>query len=185
MIYPSTTGKADGNEIRLRTIESIWIQGKLRMWGRWSHIGGGACGNMFNQLLASKKITKTAINEAMRRLKKSGVGQTELEEFFRELMAAQQKSNLAFCTDSEALLIDKVVCETLADHPGLIDILHRRYKGRGMSERAISIQVYEEHPGISLTTCRRRVDVWLNLAEAMLYVPMCEAFERDPERFAS
>ncbi|WP_218802151.1 DUF1133 family protein, partial [Klebsiella quasipneumoniae] len=42
----------------------IWIQGKLRMWGRWSYIGGGSGGNMFNQLLASGKVTKTAINDA-------------------------------------------------------------------------------------------------------------------------
>lgn len=185
MIYPSTTGRADGNEIRLRTLEIIWIQGKLRMWGRWSHIGGGACGNMFNQLLASNKITKTAIKEAMRRLKRSGVKQAELEEFFREMMVAQQKSNLAFCTDSEALLIDKVVGETLADHPGLIDILHRRYKGRGMSKRKIAEELNEAHPEWCLRTCESRVDVWLSIAEAILYAPMCEAFGRSLERFAS
>lgn len=40
MIYPSTSGKPD-ETFRLRTLESVWIQGKLRMWGRWSHIGGG------------------------------------------------------------------------------------------------------------------------------------------------
>jgi hypothetical protein len=56
--------------IRLKTLESIWIQGKLRMWGRWSYIGGGSGGNMFNQLLAAGKVTKTAINDALRRMKK-------------------------------------------------------------------------------------------------------------------
>ncbi|ELR2335296.1 DUF1133 family protein, partial [Salmonella enterica] len=49
MIYPSTSGKPD-ETFRLRTLESVWIQGKLRMWGRWSHIGGGTGGDMFNAL---------------------------------------------------------------------------------------------------------------------------------------
>ena len=71
MINPSEVGKA-GEMVRLKTLEAIWIQGKLRMWGRWSYIGGGSGGNMFNQLLASGKITKTAINDALRRMKKSG-----------------------------------------------------------------------------------------------------------------
>lgn len=52
MINPSEVGKS-GEMVRLRTLESIWIQGKLRMWGRWSYIGGGNGGNMFNTLLAS------------------------------------------------------------------------------------------------------------------------------------
>lgn len=69
MINPSEIGKT-GEMVRLRTLESIWVQGKLRMWGRWSYIGGGSGGNMFNQLLASGKITKTAIKEALRRMKK-------------------------------------------------------------------------------------------------------------------
>ena len=43
MINPSEVGKS-GEMVRLRTLESIWIQGKLRMWGRWSYIGGGIGG---------------------------------------------------------------------------------------------------------------------------------------------
>ena len=74
MINPSEVGKA-GEMVRLKTLEAIWIQGKLRMWGRWSYIGGGSGGNMFNQLLASGKVTKTAINEALRRMKKSGISE--------------------------------------------------------------------------------------------------------------
>lgn len=46
MIYPTNTGKS-GEHLRLTTLESVWIQGKLRMWGRWSYIGGGKTGNMF------------------------------------------------------------------------------------------------------------------------------------------
>lgn len=183
MIYPSTTGKAGVKELRLRTMESVWIQGKLKMWGRWSHIGSGSCGNMFNELLASQKITKTAINEILRRLKKSGVNKSELEEFFRERLTANQKSNIAFCTDNEALLIDSVVGEVLADFPGLIAVLHQRYKGRGMSKRKMAEELNEVHPDWCLTTCKNRIDVWLNLTEQMLYVPMCEAFDKEPGRF--
>lgn len=35
MIYPEITGKS-GEHLRLKTLEAVWIQGKLRMWGRWS-----------------------------------------------------------------------------------------------------------------------------------------------------
>ncbi|EFD4051167.1 DUF1133 family protein, partial [Escherichia coli] len=44
MIYPEITGKS-GEHLRLNTLEAVWIQGKLRMWGRWSYIGGGKSGN--------------------------------------------------------------------------------------------------------------------------------------------
>ncbi|EFR2435611.1 DUF1133 family protein, partial [Escherichia coli] len=33
MIYPEITGKS-GEHLRLNTLEAVWIQGKLRMWGR-------------------------------------------------------------------------------------------------------------------------------------------------------
>lgn len=95
MINPSEVGKS-GEMIRLRTLESIWIQGKLRMWGRWSYIGGGSGGNMFNQLLASGKITKTAINDALRRMKKSGITKPELEAFFKEILSGKTKAAWRF-----------------------------------------------------------------------------------------
>lgn len=112
MINPSEVGKK-GEMVRLRTLESIWIQGKLRMWGRWSFIGGGSGGNMFNRLLASGKITKTAINEALRRMKKSGLTKPELEAFFKEILSSKNKSGLAFCSDEEGLKIDGVIAGVL------------------------------------------------------------------------
>src|SRR5699024_6032408 len=126
MIYPTNTGKS-GEHLRLTTLESVWIQGKLRMWGRWSYIGGGKTGNMFNQLLTSKKLTKTAINEALRRIRESGIDKPELEAFLREMIAGRQKSWLSHCTDAEALRIDGVISKALASYPGLIDILRQRY----------------------------------------------------------
>ena len=176
MIYPTNTGKS-GEHLRLTTLESVWIQGKLRMWGRWSYIGGGKTGNMFNQLLASKKLTKTAINEALRRMKKAGIEKAELEAFLREMINGKQKSWLAHCTDAEALKIDSVIGEVLADHPGLLNVLSQRYVGRGMSKRRMAELLNEQYPEWALITCRRSVDQWLSVAEFILYSPMREAFD--------
>lgn len=175
MIYPTNTGKS-GEHLRLSTLESVWIQGKLRMWGRWSYIGGGKTGNMFNQLLTSKKLTKTAINEALRRMKKAGLDKSELEAFLRDMINGKQKSWLAHCTDSEALIIDRVIGEVLADHPGLLNALSQRYMGRGMSKLKMAEELNRWHPEWSLMTSRRRIEQWLGVAELMLYVPMRKAF---------
>ncbi|MBL5920629.1 DUF1133 family protein [Lelliottia amnigena] len=175
MIYPKTTGKPT-ETLRLNTLESIWIQGKLRMWGRWSYIGDGGVGGSFNQLLATKKITKTAIMEIRRRMKKAGITEGELVKFFEEMMAGKQKSHLAFCTDGEALKIDGVITRTLSDNPRLISMLRQRYMGAGTSKLKMAQRLHERHPEWSLATCRNRIDAWLSVAESMIYLPMQEAF---------
>ncbi|HFM2990630.1 TPA: DUF1133 family protein [Escherichia coli] len=175
MIYPTNTGKS-GEHFRLTTLESVWIQGKLRMWGRWSYIGGGKTGNMFNQVLTSKKLTKTAINEALRRIRESGIDKPELEAFLREMIAGRQKSWLSHCTDAEALRIDGVISKALARYPGLIDILRQRYEGRGMSKRKMAELLNEVHPEWCYATCRNRIDMWLRIAEFILYPLMRDAF---------
>ncbi|EII8791990.1 DUF1133 family protein [Escherichia coli] len=175
MIYPEITGKS-GEHLRLKTLEAVWIQGKLRMWGRWSYIGGGKTGNMFNQLLAFKKLTKTAINEALRRIRESGIDKPELEAFLREMIAGRQKSWLSHCTDAEALRIDGVISKALARYPGLIDILRQRYEGRGMSKRKMAELLNEVHPEWCYATCRNRIDMWLRIAEFILYPLMRDAF---------
>ncbi|EKF3809151.1 DUF1133 family protein [Escherichia coli] len=175
MIYPEITGKS-GEHLRLKTLEAVWIQGKLRMWGRWSYIGGGKTGNMFNQLLASKKLTKAAINEALRRIRESGIDKPELEAFLREMIAGRQKSWLSHCTDAEALRIDGVISKALARYPGLIDILRQRYEGRGVSKRKMAELLNEVHPEWCYATCRNRIDMWLRIAEFILYPLMRDAF---------
>ncbi|EKO0949086.1 DUF1133 family protein [Escherichia coli] len=175
MIYSEITGKS-GEHLRLKTLEAVWIQGKLRMWGRWSYIGGGKTGNMFNQLLTSKKLTKTAINEALRRIRESGIDKPELEAFLREMIAGRQKSWLSHCTDAEALRIDGVISKALARYPGLIDILRQRYEGRGMSKRKMAELLNEVHPEWCYATCRNRIDMWLRIAEFILYPLMRDAF---------
>ncbi|EPM2835479.1 DUF1133 family protein [Citrobacter freundii] len=183
MINPSEVGRA-GEMVRLRTLESIWIQGKLHMWGRWSYIGGGSGGNMFNQLLASGKITKTAINEALRRMKKAGISKPELEAFFKEILEGKNKSGFAFCTDEEALKIDSVLSAELlrADNKRLYDLIKDRYVYR-MSKKAMARALNDNHPEWCLRTCESRIDVWLSVAESALYRPMCDAFGTNGDRF--
>ena len=183
MIHAAEVGKA-GEHARLRTLESVWIQGKLRMWGRWSYIGGGSAGNMFNQLLTSKTVSKTAINEALRRMKKAGISKPELEAFLREMLAGKNKSSLAFCSDEEGLKIDGVISAVLTSqrHVGLLGVLAQRYRWQ-KSKRQMAEELQEQHPDWSYMTCRRRVDMWLSLAESMLYRPMCDAFGTNSERF--
>lgn len=183
MINPSEVGKS-GEMVRLRTLESIWIQGRLQMWGRWSYIGGGSGGNMFNQLLASGKITHTAIKEALRRMKKTGITKPELEAYFREILSGKNKSGLAFCTDDEGLKIDGVLGAILVTpgHKALYAVLVERYRLR-KSKRRIAEELQEKHPEWCYMTCRRRVDTWISLAESMLYAPMCDAFGTNGDRF--
>ncbi|UXE39606.1 DUF1133 family protein [Raoultella ornithinolytica] len=183
MINPSEVGKS-GEMVRLRTLESIWIQGKLRMWGRWSYIGGGSGGNMFNQLLVSKKITKTAIKEALRRMKKSGLSKPELEVFLHEILNGKNKSGLAFCTDEEALIINSVLSEVLvrSGNKRFYDLIEDRYIKR-LSKKAMARDLNEKHPEWCLRTCESRIDVWLNLAESILYRPMCDAFGANGDKF--
>ncbi|MGT6396723.1 DUF1133 family protein [Escherichia coli] len=183
MINPSEIGKT-GEMVRLRTLESIWVQGKLRMWGRWSYIGGGSGGNMFNQLLASGKITKTAIKEALRRMKKAGISKPELEAFFKEIQEGQNKSGLAFCTDEEALTINAVLSDVLVQsgHKNLYALIEDRYIKR-LSKKAMARDLNKKHPEWCLRTCESRIDVWLNVAESMLYKPMCDAFGTNGDKF--
>ncbi|MGC7981005.1 DUF1133 family protein, partial [Salmonella enterica] len=97
---------------------------------------------------------KTAINEALRRLKKSGTSKPELEAFLREMMNGKQKSWLAHCTDSEAMLIDRVIGTVLAEYPALKKLIHQRYEGQGMSKRKMAEQLNELHPDWCLRTCK-------------------------------
>ena len=183
MINPSEVGKS-GELVRLRTLESIWVQGKLRMWGRWSYIGGGSGGNMFNQLLASGKITKTAINDALRRMKKSGITKPELEAYLQEILDSKNKTGLAFCSDEEGLKIDGVIAAVLMneEYRGLYSVIVDRHRLR-KSKLQMAKELNSKHPDWTLITCRRRIDTWVSLAESLLYGPLCDAFGTNGDRF--
>jgi len=183
MINPSEVGKS-GEMVRLRTLESIWIQGKLRMWGRWSYIGGGSGGNMFNQLLVSGKVTKTAINDALRRMKKAGIKKPELEAYLREILDSKNKSGLAFCSDEEGLKVDGVIASVLMndEYRSLYDVIVDRHRLR-KSKLQMANELLKKHPDWTLITCRRRIDTWVSLAESILYAPLCDAFGTNSDRF--
>ncbi|EME5174157.1 DUF1133 family protein [Escherichia coli] len=183
MINPSEVGKS-GEMVRLRTLESIWVQGKLRMWGRWSYIGGGSGGNMFNQLLASGQLTKTAINEALRRMKKAGISKPELEAFLREILEGKNKSGLAFCSDDEGLKIDGVIAAVLMndEYGSLYGVIVDRHRLR-KSKRQMATELQQKHPEWTFMTCRRRIDTWVSLAESMLYAPLCDTFDTNSGKF--
>lgn len=183
MINPSEVGKS-GELVRLRTLDSIWVQGKLRMWGRWSYIGGGSGGNMFNQLLASGKITKSAINDALRRMKKSGITKPELEAYLREILESKNKTGLAFCSDEEGLKIDGVIAAVLMneEYRGLYGVIVDRHRLR-KSKLQMAKELNSKHPDWTLITCRRRIDTWVSLAESILYAPLCDVFGTNSDRF--
>ncbi len=71
-------------------------------------------------------------------MKKAGIEKPELESFLREIINGKQKSWLVHCTDAEALCIDRVISEVLADHPGLVCILQQRYEVLGMTKRKMA-----------------------------------------------
>jgi len=183
MINPTMTGKA-GEVLRLQTLESVWIQGKLKMWGRWSYIGSRSGGNMFNSLLASKHVSKTAIQQVIRHLNASGLDQQELKTYFLDLLSGKHKSNLAFCTDEEGLIIDAAIGEILirTGHDRLYRLIESRYIHR-MSKKALARELNIKHPEWCLRTCESRIDVWLQMAETMLYAPMCDVFDKKTDRF--
>ena len=181
MIYP-TASKERASAARLGPLESAMVQGRLKMWGRWSYIGGGHSGNIFNQLLTSGPLTRKSIDKVLHQLLKAGVSEAELEVFLHEMAQGRYKSPLAHCSDSEGLIIDRTVAETLRGSPSLLALLQERYCGRGKSKRAMAQALHLRHPEWSLPTCRNRIDGWLATAEYLLYRPLCEAFDLDPER---
>lgn len=181
MIYPTASGTMDPL-IRLNTLESTMVQGRLKMWGRWSYIGGGRPGNIFNQLLSSRPGDRRSADAMLRQLREAGVGKAELASFLREMLEKRQSSPLAHCTDEEALIVDRVVGRVLGHQQALIELLHQRYDGRGRSKRALAQILHQRHPEWSFPTCRNRIDSWLAMAEAQLYAPLCEAFGLDADR---
>lgn len=183
MIYPTATGKPD-ESARLSTLESVWIQGKLSMWGRWSYIGRARMGSMFTTLLASQTLSKSAIKQILSQLKASGMSDEELRQYFVDLLSEKQQTNLVFCTDSEGLMMDEVIANVLVrnDNVALFNMISDRYRHR-MSKKSMARKLNEKHPEWSLRTCESRISVYLQVAESTLYIPMCEKFDRNPQRF--
>ncbi|OVZ81570.1 ATP-dependent Zn protease [Yersinia kristensenii] len=176
-------GKPDSQELHLHTLELVFLRGKLKMWGRWSHITktGGASG-ILSRMLSKQQISKTAINAAIKQMKEAGISKDELLAIFGDINNPKGHSSLIYCTDTEGLLIDSIVGGILKGTPGLINIIHQHYIYR-KSRYCMAEEMAEAHPEMSFATCRRRIDVWMNTAEYMLYKPLSNAFFKDIDRF--
>lgn len=185
MIYPSTTGKADGKDLRLRTMESVWLQGKLKMWGRWATYSDmPEAVNMFKRMLSRGKVTHDDLVKAMQKLRKAGLSNIELEQWMFQMQEESVVSSLVFCSNEEGELMDKVIGTTLINTPGLLSIIKQRYLGRGKKQSEIARDLNEYHQELSFRTCERRVSAWLNAAEYALYLPLNDAFNLNSERFS-
>jgi len=148
------------------------------MWGRWSYIAKHKQGSIFNQLLSGQAMTKKALTHAIAELSAAGTSYEELRAFLEEIVKGRLNSRLAFCSDDEALLIDKIVVQVLSSYPWLIETLHKRYGGHGKSKRGMAGELLAQHSELSLATCRRRIDCWLIVAEFALYGPFCYKFKK-------
>jgi len=177
VIYPDTTGLPSGT-LELKTLERIWIQGRLKMWGRWaSYSANPQEKGIIQSLMQGKTITRAAMKDAMLRLQRAGLEKGQLFEFFQAMQKKQAFSSLVFCTDAEGLKMDNVILDTLSNYPGLKQLVIRRYCYK-LTPKAMADRMHESHSEQSLSTCRRRIDVWIKSAEIMLYLPMFAAFER-------
>ncbi|WP_279079368.1 DUF1133 family protein [Hafnia alvei] len=183
MIYPDSIGLVNTKESRLRTLESIWIQGKLRMWGRWSSVGcKPEAVTMFKRLLGGGKITQDDLSKAVKYLRKNGCSSKELESWMNDLLENGTRSSLTFCTDDEGRMMDGVIAGALHHNAGLLYVLKQRYVER-LSQRKIAEEVQKLHPEWCERTCRSRVSAWLAMAERALYLPMNDVFELNAGRF--
>lgn len=178
MIYPLTVGKGE-EHLKLRTLESVWIRGRLKMWGRWAAFSKApSATSMFNQLLEEPTITKKALRDAINRMHTSGLSKETLLMFLEEFKDKKTLSSMWFCSDTEGGEMDKVICEVMNANAGLLNILKQHYVYK-KSKHEIALELCEKDGRYCLRTYQDRVKAWLNVAEFMLYRPMCDRFDRE------
>lgn len=178
MIYPLTVGKGE-EHLKLRTLESVWIRGRLKMWGRWAAFSKApSATSMFNQLLEEPIITKKALKDAINRMHTSGLSKETLLMFLEEFKDKKTLSSMWFCSDTEGGEMDKVICEVMNADAGLLNILKQHYVYK-KSKHEIALELCEKDGRYCLRTYQDRVKAWLNVAEFMLYRPMCDRFDRE------
>ncbi|MEQ4901885.1 DUF1133 family protein [Proteus vulgaris] len=178
MIYPLTVGKGE-EHLKLRTLESVWIRGRLKMWGRWAAFSKApSATSMFNQLLEEPTITKKALKDAINRMYTSGLSKETLLMFLEEFKDKKTLSSMWFCSDTEGGEMDKVICEVMNADAGLLNILKQHYVYK-KSKHEIALELCEKDGRYCLRTYQGRVKAWLNVAEFMLYRPMCDRFDRE------
>ncbi|WLO83446.1 DUF1133 family protein [Pantoea agglomerans] len=171
-----------GGEFELRTLERVWLQGKLKMWGRWSAINDcPQAPDMFKKLLKRYVVTHNDLSNVLKKLKRIGCSK-ELESWVENMMRESLRSSLTFCTDDEALAMDRVIASVLINDQPLRHLVERHYRDR-VSMRDLADELNENHPDWSYSTCRRRIKTWLSVAEYMLYQQMNDAFKLNSGRF--
>lgn len=171
-----------GGEFELRTLERVWLQGKLKMWGRWSAINDcPQAPDMFKKLLKRYAVTHNDLSNVLKKLQRIGCSKS-LELWVENMMRESLQSSLLFCTDDEALLMDRTIATVLRGDQPLRRLIEKHYRDR-QSLRDLAQELHEHNPQSSYSTCRRRVTKWLSVAEYMLYQPMNDAFELNAKRF--
>ncbi|MEN4667594.1 DUF1133 family protein [Pantoea agglomerans] len=173
-----------GAEFHLKTLESVWLQGKLKMWGRWSVIDTcPEAPDMFKKLLKKYVVTRNDLSNVLRKIQRMGCATESLTGWIKNMLEESRHSSLVFCTDDEALRMDRVIATVFINHQPLRRIIERHYRDR-VSQRELAEEMNENHPELSYSTCRRRISKWLSVAEYMLYQPMNDAFELNSQRFS-
>lgn len=168
---------------QLRTLESAWLQGKLKMWGRWSAIDTcPEAPDMFKKLLKKYVITRNDLSNVLKKLQRMGCATDSLTIWIKRMIEESLHSSLVFCTDDEALRMDRVIATVFINDQPLRRIIERHYRDR-VSMRDLADELHEQNPEWSYSTCRRRIKTWLTVAEYMLYRPMNDAFNLNAERF--
>jgi len=171
-----------GEEFQLRTLESVWLQGKLKMWGRWSAINESPeAPDMFKKLLKKYVITQNDLSNVLKKLKRIGCSK-ELESWVENMARESLHSSLTFCTDDEGALMDRVIATVFKNDRPLRTLVVKHYRHR-QSQRDLAQELHEQNPDWSYSTCRRRIKMWLSVAEYMLYLPMNDAFKLNSQRF--
>lgn len=152
------------------------------MWGRWSSIN--ECphsSDMFRKLLKRYIVTHNDLSNVLKKLKRLGCSK-ELESWVENMMRESLRSSLTFCTDDEALKMDRAIASVLINDQLLRRIIEKHYRDR-ISLRVLAEELQWDHPEWSYSTCRRRINKWLSVVEYMLYQPMNDAFELNAKRF--
>jgi len=170
------------DDLKLRTLEKFWLQGKLKMWGSWSAINDcPQAPDMFKKLLKRYVVTNNDLSNILKKLRRIGCS-AELESWLENTMRESLRSNLTFCTDEEGLLMDRTIAAVFRGDQPLRRLIEKHFRGR-QSLRDLAEELHENNPDWSYSTCRRRITKWMSVAEYMLYQPLSEAFELNAKRF--
>lgn len=137
---------------------------------------------MFKKLLKKYVVTRNDLSNVLKKLHRMGCATESLTDWIKNMLEESRHSSLVFCTDDEALRMDRVIATVFINDQTLRRIIEKHYRDR-VSQRELAEELNESHPELSYSTCRRRISKWLSVAEYMLYQPMNDAFNLNSGRF--